>query len=449
MAGVSSGCGKTTVALGIMAALRQRGNFVQPFKCGPDFIDTTLHTMVTGNTSWNLDVRMCGKTYVRNLFGQEATTEGINVIEGVMGLFDGGEASAASLAALLSVPVVLVVDASSAAESIAAIIRGFEEMISTEKGISGVVLNKVASPRHVELIKGAVSRYCCTRIIGAIPRERAIEIPSRHLGLFMGEEKPLKDLSSLSDIICQHLDMDILVKISKDCKGPGQCPPAFSSSQDNGVKGANVQIGIARDQAFCFYYEDNLRIFESAGASLVPFSPLKDEGLPRGISGLYLGGGYPELFAEQLSENKRLRQEIKDLSWTGMPIFAECGGFMYLCRSITDIKGQDYDMAGVFPADARMQKRLASLGYRDITIDSPCPLGGPGDRLHGHEFHYSVANFNGPVEKIFSMNHRGKEGYRIKNTIAGYVHIHFGSTPQAPAQFVNTCQAMDRNRSCE
>ncbi len=442
VAGVSSGCGKTLVTLGLMAAFRQMGVKVQPFKCGPDFIDPTLHSMVTGATSWNLDVKMCGPDYVRSLFFHEALAGGINIIEGVMGLFDGGEASAAALSGLLSVPVILVVDASSAAESVAAVVKGFESMSRSTGGIQGVILNRIASPRHLRLIRDAVERNCLARLAGYLPKDTAMEIPSRHLGLFMGGEKPLgMDISRLASTVRRHVNMEVIMDISRGCMGPATRTPAFTEASGIDGRKGPVDIGIARDRAFCFYYPDNLKILECAGARLVPFSPSEDKGLPGGIGGLYLGGGYPELLAGTLSENRGMREDIRDFSRKGMPILAECGGFMYLCRSITTMEGKRFDMAGVFPADAVMQRRLSSLGYTKAVIKRRCCLGSPGDELMGHEFHYSITRFSGPVEHAYSLENGGKEGFLKDNTLAGYIHLHFGRTQEAASSFVQACRS--------
>jgi len=451
IAGVSSGCGKTTLTLGLMAAMKDLGLKVQPFKCGPDFIDPTLHRMVTGRISWNLDLRMCGKDYVKGLFRQQAVSDGINVIEGVMGFFDGAKASTAQLARHLSVPVVLVVDASSAAESVAAVVRGFEELMPDLQP-SGVILNKVASNRHLELIGNAISRYCNSRLLGALPRDKGIKIPSRHLGLFMGEESPLgRDISKLSRLTLKHVDVDAIIHISKDCKGPEETNPAFSPPEGETAQRPKARIGVARDKSFCFYYQDNLEILKQAGATLIPFSPMADERLPEGICGLYLGGGYPELFPEILSENGSMRREIREFSRKNMPVFAECGGFMYLCRSITTLDGKTHEMAGIYPAEAVMQKRLSSLGYRELTLKRDCPLGRAGKKLFGHEFHYSTVRFSSPMEKAFLLEGGRKEGYLTENTLAGYIHIHFGRSQEAASHFVGACQRAKafRSKKCQ
>lgn len=440
VAGVSSGCGKTTVTLGLMAALRDRGMKVQPFKCGPDFIDPSLHRMVTGRNSWNLDIRMCGRSYVKRLFSRKAAENGINVVEGVMGLYDGGEASSASLARLLGIPVILVVDASSAAESIAAVIRGFESL-APDIDLSGIILNRIASPRHLDMIRAAASRYCRSAIIGAVPRDSRLKIPSRHLGLLMGDENPLgRDFSSLSVAFLKNVDMEAVIRMGRRCRAPGPAGTSEQGKQEKHERKPQVTLGVARDRAFCFYYQDNLEILEQAGAGLVPFSPLSDKRLPGRISGLYLGGGYPELFAGALSENLPLREEILRFSRQGRPLFAECGGFMYLNEAIRTVDGGTHEMVGAFPATSSMQDRLASLGYRNITIKSPCPLGDPGGRLFGHEFHYSRTSFSAPVEQAFQLENGKEEGFMTGNTLAGYIHLHLGRSRQAAGRFVEICR---------
>ncbi len=441
IAGVSSGCGKTTVTLGIMAALKEMGVEVQPFKCGPDFIDPTLHRMVTGRTSWNLDIRMTGPGYVKDIFCSKASRKGINIVEGVMGLFDGGRASSASLARLLGIPVILVVDASSAAESIAAVVKGFES-IDPRVEIPGIILNNVASNRHLELIEGAVSRSCTARIVGVLDRRQAVKIKSRHLGLFMGTESPLGDnLSGLASWISRKLAMQAIIRISRTARVTENTREPFLEAREACRGLAKVPLGIARDRAFCFYYQDNLELLEIAGAELVPFSPIEDDLLPKGIRGIYLGGGYPELHAQALADNSDMRREIRAFSAAGMAVFAECGGFMYLCKSIIDTEGRSYKMAGVFPAETVMQERLAALGYRSVTLREACMLGSAGDRLHGHEFHYSSTRMSGNVDRIFSLSNGRKEGYRLNNTIAGYVHLHLGMTWRAAVNLVDACRA--------
>ncbi len=434
VAGTHSGCGKTTLTLGIMAALRGRGVAVQPFKCGPDFIDPTLHRQITGRISRNLDVCMCGADFVRRTFAAHAPAAGISVIEGVMGLFDGGHGSAAHLAALLGVPVILVVDVRSAAESVAAVIKGFETL---EQGIrvGGVILNRVGSSRHLQMIADAVRAHCRAEIIGALPRDSGISLSSRHLGLHMGPEMDL-DQERLAALINEYCDLDGLLQLASTatakCKAL-EPKEAAAKSQP----APSVRLGLARDEAFCFYYQDNLDLLHRAGAVLVPFSPLHDDSLPENLDGLYLGGGYPELYASLLADNASMREDILHFSRSGRPVYAECGGFMYLCKAIVDIHGMEHPMAGVYPVRATMGQRLRRLGYRQVKMRVPALLGIQGAICYGHEFHYSAIDpMPDHVERAFLLEDGRYEGYNIQNTLAGYVHLHWGRTPDAAHCFV-------------
>ena len=434
VAGTHSGCGKTTLTLGIMAALRGRGIAVQPFKCGPDFIDPTLHQQITGRISRNLDVRMCGADFVRGTFAAHAPAVGISVIEGVMGLFDGGQGSAAHLAALLDVPVILVVDVRSAAESVAAVIKGFE-ILDRNIRVGGVILNRVGSQRHLQMITDAVTNHCRAQIIGALPRDRGISLPSRHLGLHMGPEMDL-DQERLAALIKEHCDLDGLLQLAStatvECKAPAPKEAAGKSQP-----APSVRLGLARDAAFCFYYQDNLDMLQQAGAVIVPFSPLHDENLPENLDGLYLGGGYPELYASRLADNATMREDILHFSRSGRPVYAECGGFMYLCKAIVDNYGMEHPMAGVYPVRATMGKRLRRLGYRQVKMRVPALLGIQGAICYGHEFHYSAIDpMPDHVERAFLLEDGRCEGYNIQNTLAGYVHLHWGRTPDAARCFV-------------
>ncbi len=453
IAGTGSGCGKTTATLGIMAALRARGVDVQPYKCGPDFIDPTLHQMVTGRISRNLDIRMCGRNYVENLFGRTAPRGkgSISVIEGVMGLFDGGEGSGAAVASALGVPVVLVVNISSAAESVAAVVKGFETL-DKEIHIAAVILNRSGSARHASLVREAIERQCQARVAGIIPRDEGITIPSRHLGLAMGHESPLNSIqmARLADLVEKHIDLDLLGKIALT----GRKAPQGNETSDilENLRAwsrgrSRVRIGVAHDAAFCFYYRDNMEMLQACGAETVEFSPLDDCTLPEGLDGLYLGGGYPELFGERLSENKVMRREIARFCESGRPVFGECGGFMYLTESITDADGGTFPMTGVFPFKAFMQKRLRSLGYREPVLTKGCMLGKEGSMFYGHEFHYSYIkkdterrSTKSNIEKIFKVTDKRSEGYLRGNTLAGYIHLHWGRTPEAARYFSEACR---------
>ena len=431
MAGTHSGSGKTTVTLGLMAALVKRGLSVQPFKCGPDFIDPTLHTLVTGRVSRNLDLWMSGAPFVQDCFNRHAAESDIAVVEGVMGCFDGGESSSASLAKALQLPVVLVIDVRSMAESVAAIVKGFEEL-DPDLRLAGVIFNRVGSPRHLELLTGALKKHCRAEFLGYLPRDTEFSIPDRHLGLHMGDEAPISPdaLAKLADTVSEYINLDRLCELAVG--GNESVSPAMVESKEK-----LVRIGVARDRAFCFYYEDNLDILRQAGAELVEFSPLSDAGLPDGLDGIYLGGGYPELYAAQLAANSSMRAAICDWSESGKPLYSECGGFMYLTEGIVDLDGEEHSMCGVYPVKARMKKGRSSLGYREATLTGSSLFGEAGTVLRGHEFHYSTVDaMPESVERAYKLADGSAEGYRINNTLGGYLHLHFGFNVEAVESFV-------------
>ena len=450
--GTASGSGKTTLTLGILAALKARGLTVQPFKCGPDFIDPSLHKMVTGQVSSNLDLRMCGQEFCRNTFHRRLLEQGsgvIGVVEGVMGLFDGGSSSSAALAEALALPVVLVIDARSAAESVAAMLKGFEVYIPRVQ-IKGVIFNRVGSVRHVELIRGAVEQSCQARILGFFPRDIRFEIPDRHLGLYMGDEAPLNadQLAGLIAAVEKHIDLDALLSLSAGrCSQPVvsspqyqamSFPPSLAPTSPGRPLRHPLKLAVARDLPFCFYYEDNLAILEKTGFELLQFSPLHDQKLPEGIDALYLGGGYPELHAEGLSRNVAMRTAIGAWAHGGGVIHAECGGFMYLCEELIDLEGKAHAMAGVFPATVRMQSRLSRLGYRQPYLRMDCLWGKKGEVLYGHEFHYSIIDRMAPdVETIYQLEDGRTEGFKVGNAVGGYLHLHFGRTEKNVDAFYN------------
>ncbi len=447
IAGTHSGCGKTTVTLGAMAALSNRNIAVQPFKCGPDFIDPTLHLLMTDQVSRNLDVRMCGPEYVRQLFSTHAPSEesagagkgasssqAISVIEGVMGLFDGGKGSAASLASLLDIPVILVVDVRSAAESVAAVVKGFETL-DPQVCVAGVIFNRVGSERHLQMVTDAVKQHCQAEIIGSLPRDTSITLPSRHLGLHMGTEIEL-NRRRLIDLMEEHLDLDRLLELSRkvDVQQVRSASPSPACTAESGKK---VRIGVAWDEAFCFYYQDNLDMLEAAGAEIVLFSPLCDSTLPENLDGLYLGGGYPELHAATLVTNASMRAAVLAFSRSGKPVYAECGGFMYLTEAIIATDEQRYPMVGVYPVVSRMQKSLRRLGYRQVKMQTETILGSVDSCCYGHEFHYSsIDKMPAEIKRGYVLDDDRAEGYVRDNTLAGYVHLHWGRTPEAARYFV-------------
>lgn len=465
IAGTNSGCGKSTVTLGVLSAFMKLGCRVQAFKAGPDFIDAGLHGLVTGRPSRNLDLYMCGADYVRGCLLRYSSGTDAAVIEGVMGLYDGGERSTAVLAKTVDASVVLVVNAYGMAESAGAILKGFAEYGGR---IDGVIFNNVGSERHYERLKAATGNV---EPLGYLPRDPAFRIPERHLGLLTAEESPIdkQSLERLTDSVMSHINVNRLMKMARPQLpvGSGLVGSEFFNSTENNSKNSSpsqfdsqtvleaalkapsqavrlpnslVRVAVARDRAFCFYYEDNLDMLREAGSEIVPFSPLGDSVLPEAVSALYLGGGYPEIHAGELSENKAMASAIREWAESGRPVYAECGGLMYLGEGIT-VRDAYYPMAGVFPFRSVMREKAAALGYRDMRAGEDCLICKKGDTLKGHEFHYSevagVSAKNGVRLNVFS-----EEGDRVvsaayKSTLASYVHVHFGSGRETAAHFIS------------
>jgi cobyrinic acid a,c-diamide synthase len=444
IAATHSGAGKTTCALGVMAALRRRGLEVQPFKVGPDFIDPGHHTRITGRASRNLDGWMLTRSYNQHLFSRLAGQADCAIVEGVMGLYDGysgisESGSTAEMAKWLGLPVLLVVDASSMARSAAAIVKGFETFDRSVR-LAGVVFNRVGSSSHLEILREAVSRYCSVPCLGGFPRDAKLTMPERHLGLVTSEEQPLteEEIDNLVVLVERHLDLSYLLET---------CLVPFFPSEPFGEKRRDqgLRIAVARDEAFCFYYPDNLELLTEAGAELVFFSPLKDKEIPKGCQGIYIGGGYPEVFSEQLMKNVQMRDAIRRVGEQGCPIYAECGGLMYLSRGIVMDSGKHYDMAGLFPFVTRMLPRFRALGYREIRLREEGPLGPAGLTARGHEFHYSrIEDDPKTCRRIYEITGRkgqvpAEEGYRVHNSLASYVHLHFGSHPKIAENWIRFC----------
>ena len=465
IAGTHSGCGKTTVVLGLLAALKKRGLSVQSFKAGPDFIDSGLHRLITGRPSRNLDLWICGEDYVRDCYGKNSADADISIVEGVMGLYDG-RLSTAALAAALDLPVVLVIDAYGMAESAGAIAKGFRDMRleKSEKQIeiAGVIFNRVASENHYRRLKESVRDIT---VLGYLPRDLDFEIPHRHLGLTTAEENPLtgENTRKLADTVLRYMDVDMVLKISRKradallekslLTSPCQREAAPSQEKSgewrflgkkSGLSRSPV-IAVAYDKAFCFYYEDNLDLLREAGAEIVFFSPLSDPSVPEKADSIYIGGGYPELQAEQLSQNTPMLTSIRSWAEAGRPMYAECGGLMYLSKGVYDFGGNFFMMAGVFPFETEMKKGRAHLGYREVSLKADCIFGRAGQSLRGHEFHYSAIRNHPPfgvnnlqyTVQDSSGNFLPEEGYRTRKTIASYIHIHFGSNPAAGRNFIN------------
>ena len=449
IAGTHSGCGKTTVSLGIMAALVKRGLTVQPFKVGPDFIDPGHHRRITGRDSHNLDGWMMSPDYNRNILDRYSRDADVAVIEGVMGLFDGfsgsdESGSTAQMVKWLGLPVALVIDARAMARSAAAVALGFLRFDS-DLALKGVIFNRVGSETHREMLIDAMSSVSDLPVLGCLPRNEDIAIPSRHLGLITDEDFSADEtrIEKLAHWVEDNMDLDRLIGSLPEVKNHRSDGVSFSSNNRQGHK---IKIGIARDEAFCFYYEENLRLLREGGAELIAFSPLRSKHLPDDIKGLILGGGYPELHCQTLSGNKDLVAEIREFGLSGKPIYAECGGFMFLTEEIRDLDGQAFPMVGIFPMRAKMEHRLKALGYREVVTIKDSILGPEGTKVRGHEFHYSqIQSVDPDSECIYTMMDRkavlhDKEGFVKKSALGSYVHLHWGSNPEVAKNFVDYCR---------
>jgi cobyrinic acid a,c-diamide synthase len=448
IAGVTSGVGKTTVAVAIMNALRKKGLRVQPFKVGPDFIDPSYHTLVTKRQSRNLDVWMMGRQGVLDCFASACKGADIAVLEGVMGLFDGiyGKndfASTAHVAKLIDAPVLLVVDASKGARSIAAIILGFLHF-DRKLRIAGVILNNVAGQSHAGYITEALAGKVKVPVLGVIPRNSEVKMEERHLGLVpaseLKEAKRQVIVVRIAKYIAECIDIDKVLSLCGITVLPDA--PAYPKLR------ARTRIAVALDESFNFYYRDNLDALKRSGAQLVFFSPVSEQELPKGVHGIILGGGFPEVLADRLEKNRSMIMSIKRAVEEGMPIYGECGGLMYLTRSISGYKGERKmrKMAGIVEADTLMTSRL-TLNYTEAECNGPV-FG--KTHIRGHEFHYSlIENIAHDSQFAYSMK-KGKgvtgdqDGFIINNNgLAAYMHLHFANRKLAD-RLVLSCAKYSR-----
>ncbi|KNY27998.1 cobyrinate a,c-diamide synthase [Pseudobacteroides cellulosolvens] len=453
IAGTNSGCGKTTVSTGLMAAMLKRGLVVQPYKVGPDYIDPMFHTFITGRNSRNLDSWLLDSSTVSYLLRRSFTGADIAIVEGVMGLYDGFggnsiEGSTAHVSKIIKAPVVLVVNGEGMSLSIAALVKGFVEF-NRETAIKGVIINNITSKAHYIMLKDIIEEWTGIKAIGYLKRNEEWGLQSRHLGLVPSDElEGLKTkLDSLADEIMTTIDLDALINIANDTEEicMGQLKPPINIITPGHLKErGKVRIAVAMDKAFNFYYKDNLDLLEMLGAELVYFSPLKDKQLPHNIDGLYLGGGYPEVWAHELEKNSSLMDEIKTTIEGGIPAYAECGGLMYLTDTITDNDGNCYKMAGVVDAESKMTQKLQRFGYVEVEIKEGSVLSEKGCRVRAHEFHYSQIVYNDDFPDGYKVYKPKTQkvwncGYRKKNLIAGYPHIHFWSDTGIAAEFIKRC----------
>jgi cobyrinic acid a,c-diamide synthase len=466
IAGVRSGVGKTTVTAGLIAALARRGLTVQPFKTGPDYIDPTYHTLAAGRPCRNLDTWMVPPQRVQALFAHIAGEADIAVVEGVMGIFDGfsyeeEQGSTAQVAKLIGAPVVLMIDASKMARSAGALALGYHKF-DPDLPLAGFIVNQVGSDRHGQGVATAVEQATGLPVFGWLTRDSALEIPERHLGLVPTAEpgRWRAFIEATADRVERNLDIDRLLAIAQKAQpiikpdlssllGDGQPRDdrsrlsAAGSAEGVESVGNRPIVAVARDEAFNFTYEDNLDLLRAAGAELVFFSPLHDTTLPVDAAGIMLSGGFPELYAAQLAANTKIREALRQTHQQDIPIYAECGGLMYLTEAITDLEGQQHPMVGLLPGHSVMTRHRLTLGYRQAQAVSNSWLLAAGETVRGHEFHYSKWEDRPadlpPAYHLLPRNGQGEprpEGAVLGNLWASYVHLHFWGKPELAARFV-------------
>jgi cobyrinic acid a,c-diamide synthase len=442
LAGTASGVGKTTTTVALTRALQAVGMRVAVFKCGPDYLDPTYHARASRSVSQNLDGWMMGKDAVRATFARASRDADIALVEGVMGLYDGAgptgeEGSTAEIAKWLEAPVVLVVDASGMARSIAAVAQGFVAFDPALQ-IGAVLANRVGSAGHLDLLRRALKS---PPILGGFPRDEEHSFPERHLGLFTADDERVPEslLDHWGATATSWCAIDALVKLARSA--PASVAPFEEPAEKVKVR---CRIGLARDEAFHFYYADNLARLEALGAELVPFSPLRDATLPD-VDGLYIGGGYPEAHAGGLAANTAMRDAVRAFASRNAPVYAECGGLMYLTSAIVTLDGVRHPMVGLVPSEARMCAKLQALGYVEVETQTRTILGGAGSRFRGHQFRYSdLSPAPEGIDRVYSLRRRrggdtSLEGYRVGSVLASYVHAHWASNPRIPEAFVESC----------
>ena len=445
IAATGSGIGKTSVTLGLAAALRARGLRVQTFKTGPDFLDPSYLARASGRPCYNLDGWMCGREYVTSLFARATQDADIALIEGAMGLFDGADAttlagSTAEIALWLDAPVVLVTSAKGAARSVAAMAWGFTHFDPAIR-IAGVVANHSGSDGHADLLGRSLDAAGLPAMVGALRGDSFPALPSRHLGLVSAEVNPLSDavLARFGQVTEQRVSLDVILQLARGALPLNAAEPPPRTSQ------AKARIAIARDAAFHFYYPDNLEALEEAGAELVYFSPLKDACVPDSCAGLYIGGGYPEVHAAELAANYSMLESVRGFASAGHPVYAECGGLMYLSQGIESREEERHPLAGILPVWTRMLARRKALGYIEAAPVRDSLFERSGVALRGHEFHYSeiveTSIGEGCCPQAYSLRKPREtsarlEGFHCGSVLASYVHVHFASHAGAASRFV-------------
>lgn len=446
IAGTSSGVGKTTIVTGLLACLRAKGLNVQAYKVGPDYIDPGYHQLAAGKPTHNLDTWLVPEQDMLPIFAATAKENDVAVIEGVMGLYDvgcQGASSTAAIAILLQAPVILVIDAQSMGESAAAVALGYK-LYDQDVRIAGVIINRLGSLPHEQIVRDGFGKIDIP-IIGCLYRNSKLSLPERHLGLTPVLEHDAQEaLAVMQSDILKSIDIEQIMAIARTA-------PALEAVRANkAAEPPKVRIGVAQDEVFSFYYPASLEVLQLFGAEIIPFSPLYDQEIPK-VDGLLLGGGFPEMFLEQLSQNQSMLTSIRKAHQQTMPIYAECGGFMYLCRKIIDFSGKSYPMVNLIPAVCSMEKTLQMIGYVQARALSTNLLCAQGDVLKGHEFHFSKMTYD--EEKTFPFAFEFEKmrpgpayagGFAVKNVLASYLHLHFAGNRLPARCFIDKCLAFKR-----
>ncbi|QGU00255.1 Cobyrinic acid a,c-diamide synthetase [Candidatus Syntrophocurvum alkaliphilum] len=440
IAGVQSGVGKTTLTLGILAALKRKGLKVQPFKVGPDYIDPSLHYHACNRKSHNLDSWMSSEEVIKHIFFKEIADADIAVIEGVMGLFDGArnekiKGSSADIAIKLNTPVILVINAKGMAASCIALIKGFMDY-EPRLNLKGVILNHAGSDYHKKYLKTRIEEELGIVVLGCLRANEKIKMPERYLGLLPAEENNQLGVSidQMAKFVEEEIDLSSLLKIASNLD---QIDNQVSLKKYPYIP---VRIAVARDEAFTFYYQDNLNFLEELGAKLIYFSPMRDKHVPL-ADGLYLGGGFPEQYLSSLANNHSMIESVVRAHKNSLPIYAECGGYIYLCKNILDKNKKKWNGAGIIPYDVEITGGRAALGYVTAEARFDSILGKKGNLLKGHEFHYSqITNLKEESSAYIQVNRENKnEGYIDGNLLGSYLHLHFRSNPESAINYLRSC----------
>ncbi|HUL20740.1 MAG TPA: cobyrinate a,c-diamide synthase [Thermodesulfobacteriota bacterium] len=435
--------GKTIVTVGLCRLLTERGLSIQPFKKGPDYIDPSWLTVAAGRSCRNLDLFLIPEDRLLQSFHRSCEGADLAVVEGAMGLYDGLDSygTTAEIASLLNLPILLVVNTSRMTTSIAAMVKGYQ-LFQTDIKIAGVILNYVSGRRHEEKLRGAVEQHCGIPVVGSIPRDPDLQIAERHLGLIPSLESDgaMSLVERVGNKLGPHLDLEGILKIAKESRPPLPVPfPTGERKEERGDQPIKAKIGVMRDRAFNFYYPENLEALEKEGAQLIFINSFVDR-LPE-VDGLYFGGGFPEFFLEDLEKNRELREDIARVIEVGLPVYAECAGLMYLCRSI-HWQGRSYEMVGIIPAEVQLSKKPEGHGYAVVEVIDENPFFPIGLTLRGHEFHHSSLSRPGDLRFAYQVKrgqgvHHQRDGIVYKNLFASYVHLHALGTPEWARGFVS------------